>query len=42
MIEASKLAKIVGAGKARMVGNPQVLARLGSTMVEFDNCSRFY
>ncbi|TCL72658.1 alkyl sulfatase dimerization domain-containing protein [Rhizobium sp. BK251] len=37
MIGATKLADKVAAGKARMEGNPQVLAQLASTMVTFDN-----
>jgi alkyl sulfatase BDS1-like metallo-beta-lactamase superfamily hydrolase len=37
MIGTAKLADKVAAGKAKMVGNPQVLAQLGSTMVKFDN-----
>jgi linear primary-alkylsulfatase len=37
MIGTSKLGEKVAAGKAKMVGNPQVLAQLGSTMVQFDN-----
>jgi alkyl sulfatase BDS1-like metallo-beta-lactamase superfamily hydrolase len=37
MIGAAKLADKVVAGKAKLVGNPQVLAQLGSTMVKFDN-----
>jgi alkyl sulfatase BDS1-like metallo-beta-lactamase superfamily hydrolase len=37
MIGTAKLGDKVAAGKAKMVGNPQVLAQLGSTMVRFDN-----
>jgi alkyl sulfatase BDS1-like metallo-beta-lactamase superfamily hydrolase len=37
MIGAAKLTDKVAAGKAKMVGNPQVLAQLASTMVKFDN-----
>jgi alkyl sulfatase BDS1-like metallo-beta-lactamase superfamily hydrolase len=37
MIGTSKLREKVAAGKAKMVGNPQVLAQLGSTMVKFNN-----
>lgn len=37
MIGAAKLADKVAAGKAKMVGDPQVLAQLASTMVKFDN-----
>jgi alkyl sulfatase BDS1-like metallo-beta-lactamase superfamily hydrolase len=37
MIGTSKLADKVAAGKAKMVGNPQVLAQLASTMVKWDN-----
>jgi alkyl sulfatase BDS1-like metallo-beta-lactamase superfamily hydrolase len=37
MIGTSKLAEKVAAGKAKMEGNPQVLAQLGSTMVKFDD-----
>jgi alkyl sulfatase BDS1-like metallo-beta-lactamase superfamily hydrolase len=37
MIGSAKLADKVAAGKAKMVGNPQVLAQLGSTMVKFDS-----
>jgi alkyl sulfatase BDS1-like metallo-beta-lactamase superfamily hydrolase len=37
MVGAAKLADKVAAGKAKMEGNPQVLAQLASTMVKFDN-----
>jgi alkyl sulfatase BDS1-like metallo-beta-lactamase superfamily hydrolase len=37
MIGAATLQQKVAAGKATMVGNPQVLAQLASTMVKFDN-----
>ncbi|MGN7735373.1 alkyl/aryl-sulfatase [Ensifer sp. 22564] len=37
MIGTAKLSDKVSAGKAKMEGNPQVLAQLGSTMVTFDN-----
>ncbi|ABF42957.1 beta-lactamase-like protein [Candidatus Koribacter versatilis Ellin345] len=37
MIGNAKLTDKVAAGKAKMVGNPQVLAQLASTMVQFDN-----
>ena len=37
MIGTAKLAEKVAAGKAKMDGNPQVLAQLASTMVKFDN-----
>ncbi|SEI18841.1 Alkyl sulfatase BDS1, metallo-beta-lactamase superfamily [Rhizobium tibeticum] len=37
MIGTAKLSDKVSAGKAKMEGNPQVLAKLGSTMVTFDN-----
>ena len=37
MIGTAKLADKVAAGKAKMEGNPQVLAQLGSTMATFDN-----
>ncbi|MGO4677582.1 alkyl/aryl-sulfatase [Bosea sp. 2YAB26] len=37
MIGTAKLADKVSAGRARMEGNPAVLAQLGSTMVKFDN-----
>jgi alkyl sulfatase BDS1-like metallo-beta-lactamase superfamily hydrolase len=37
MIGTAKLAEKVAAGKAKMVGNPQVLVQLASTMVKFDN-----
>lgn len=37
MIGTAKLADKVAAGKAKMAGNPHVLAQLGSTMVKFDN-----
>jgi hypothetical protein len=37
MIGAAKLADKVAGDKATLVGNPQVLAQLGSTMVKFDN-----
>jgi alkyl sulfatase BDS1-like metallo-beta-lactamase superfamily hydrolase len=37
MIGAAKLADKVAAGKAKMVGNPQGLAQLASTMVKFEN-----
>jgi alkyl sulfatase BDS1-like metallo-beta-lactamase superfamily hydrolase len=37
MIGTAKLADKITAGKAKMVGNPQVLAQLASTMVKFDN-----
>jgi alkyl sulfatase BDS1-like metallo-beta-lactamase superfamily hydrolase len=37
MIGVAKFTDKVSAGKAKMVGNPQVLAQLGSTMVKFDN-----
>jgi alkyl sulfatase BDS1-like metallo-beta-lactamase superfamily hydrolase len=37
MIGTAKLADKVAAGKAKMVGNAQVLAQLGSTMAKFDN-----
>jgi len=37
MVGTSKLAEKVAAGKAKMDGNPQVLAQLASTMVQFDN-----
>ena len=37
MVGTSKLADKVATGKAKMVGNPQVLAQLASTMVKFDD-----
>jgi alkyl sulfatase BDS1-like metallo-beta-lactamase superfamily hydrolase len=37
MIGNAKLADKVAAGKAKMVGNPQVLGQLASTMVKFDS-----
>ena len=37
MIGTAKLADKVAAGKAKMEGDPQVLAQLASTMVKFDN-----
>jgi len=37
MIGVATLAAKVQAGKARLEGNPQVLAQLASTMVKFDN-----
>jgi alkyl sulfatase BDS1-like metallo-beta-lactamase superfamily hydrolase len=37
MIGTVKLAEKVASGKAKMEGNPQVLAQLASTMVKFDN-----
>jgi alkyl sulfatase BDS1-like metallo-beta-lactamase superfamily hydrolase len=37
MIGTAKLAEKVASGKAKMEGNPQVLAQLASTMVKFDN-----
>ena len=37
MIGTAKLSEKVAAGKAKMDGNPQVLAQLASTMVKFDN-----
>jgi hypothetical protein len=37
MTGTAKLADKVAAGKAKMVGNPQVLTQLASTMVKFDN-----
>ncbi|MBB3452738.1 alkyl sulfatase BDS1-like metallo-beta-lactamase superfamily hydrolase [Rhizobium sp. BK313] len=37
MIGTAKLSDKVNAGKAKMEGNPQVLAQLGSTMTTFDN-----
>ena len=37
MIGTAKLADKVAAGKAKIEGNSQVLAQLGSTMVKFDN-----
>jgi alkyl sulfatase BDS1-like metallo-beta-lactamase superfamily hydrolase len=37
MIGTAKLTDKVAAGKATIVGNPQVLAQLASTMVKFDN-----
>jgi len=37
MIGAASLGDKVTAGKAKLVGNAQVLAQLGSTMVKFDN-----
>lgn len=37
MIGSAKLADKVAAGKAKMEGDPQVLAQLGSTMDKFDN-----
>ena len=37
MIGSAKLAEKVAAGKAKLEGNPQVLAQLASTMVKFDN-----
>lgn len=38
MIGTAKLSDKVSAGKAKMEGNPQVLAQLGSTMVTFEFC----
>lgn len=37
MIGAARLSDKIAAGKAKMVGNPQVLQQLASTMVKFDN-----